>query len=181
MLCCSKAVTSTRVRGPNIHVSGNPRVKSNAWLTLLLDLKDLRFVSETGVKRPQGVLRDIIRSHARRKGPDGRKQSQCTTPAAGRDGEDQYSPFDDSDSRSRSRSASSSEFSLTQVPTNNSLDPFHALPISEHGHAQFLVKHCEFLTLHREPSVSCAIAFIPRTNSFGTTLNSNYICALALS
>jgi hypothetical protein len=120
-------------------------------------------VSETGVKRPQGVLRDIIRSHARRKGPDGRKQSPCTTPTVARDGEDQCSLFDDSDSRSRRRSASSSEFSLTQVPTNNSLDPFHALPISEHGHAQFLVKHCEF-----KISVTCAIVFVPRKTSFGT-------------
>jgi hypothetical protein len=136
-------------------------------------------VSETGVKRPQGVLRDIIRSHARRKGPDGRKQSPYTTPTVTKDCEDQCSLFDDSDSRSRSRSASSSEFSLTQVPTNNSLDPFHALPISEHGHAQFLVKHCEYL--HRWPTVSCAMAFISRTNGFHTTLNSNCICALALS
>jgi hypothetical protein len=138
-------------------------------------------VSETGRKRPQGVLRDIIRSHARRKGPDGRKQSPCTTPTVARDSEDQCSISDDSDSRSRSRSASSSEFPFTQVPTNNSQDPFHALPISEHGHAQFLVKHCEFISHHCEPSVSCALAFIPSTNSFGTTLNSECNCALALS
>jgi hypothetical protein len=99
------------------------------------------------MKRPQGVLRDLIRSHARRKGSH-RNPSQSTTLTVARDDEDQSSLFGDCESRSGSHSASSSELSFVQFPMNNSLDPFHALPISEHGHAQFLVKHCEFLSLH---------------------------------
>lgn len=116
-------------------------------------IQGLQFVTESGVARPHGSFRDLIRSKARRKGKTqgdyaktSRKSSATRSTAA----------TDTDSERSRTTTPISSgvvtpktalktpQPLLCQGLERGLVDPFCTLPISESGETRFLIHHCEF-------------------------------------
>lgn len=116
-------------------------------------IQGLQFVTESGVARPHGSFRDLIRSKARRKG-----KTQSEYAQASRKSSATRSTLDiDTDSersRTTTPTASGVVTPKTALKTPQALlckglerglvDPFYTLPISESGETQLLIHHCEF-------------------------------------
>ncbi|KAE9381097.1 hypothetical protein N431DRAFT_392008 [Stipitochalara longipes BDJ] len=108
----------------------------------------LQFVAETGVARPNGSFRDLIRSKARRKG---KKQAENTKTARKSSGNCFLGIVDPDSERSRTTTPISSghvtpKTSPKSPQTLHSvedslIDPFLTLPISDAGGTQFLINH----------------------------------------
>jgi hypothetical protein len=116
-------------------------------------IKTLQFVAETGVARPNGSFRDLIRSKARRKG---KKQGESSK-SAGKSSSGCFLGILEPDSE---RSRTTTPISSGHVTPKNSpkspltlqgvedclIDPFLTLPISNSGGTQFLLHHCEYFS-----------------------------------
>jgi hypothetical protein len=113
----------------------------------------LQFVTESGVARPNGSFRDLIRSKARRKGKtQGEYAKTSHKSSATRSTLD----IDTDSERSRTTTPTSSgvvtpktalktpQALLCQGLERGLVDPFYTLPISESGETQLLIYHCEF-------------------------------------
>jgi hypothetical protein len=110
-------------------------------------------VAETGVSRPHGSFRDLIRSKARRKG---KKQGEDVKVASSSSSSCFASNVDTDSERSRTTTPTSSGLVTPKTPPktpqallwpgleNSLIDPFLTLPISEVGGTQFLIHDCKF-------------------------------------
>lgn len=129
------------------------RITKWEWVEEALDSgneQGLQFVTESGVARPHGSFRDLIRSKARRKGktqgdyPKTSRKSSATRSTAATD-------TDSERSRTTTPISSGVVTPKTALKTPQPLlcqglerglvDPFCTLPISESGETRFLIHH----------------------------------------
>jgi len=110
-------------------------------------------VPETGTARPDGTLRNLIRSHARRK-PRRRPRSlsQAKLQALNKLNKGSDSRAVDGARRdgrrpSRERHSEDRHISLYRGPECDAMDPFYTLPITETNQTQFLIYYCESLPI----------------------------------
>jgi Fungal specific transcription factor domain len=109
-------------------------------------------VAETGVSRPQGIFREIIRSRAKRKrpGPEHKSSSRRIVRAL-HNSHRSYPQRVVSElmpSSTRTLRKQISTPSLTLEPGARSFDPFFTLPVDEEGNSYFLLSQCE-LSIHK--------------------------------
>jgi hypothetical protein len=113
-------------------------------------------VAETGVARPHGSFRDLIRSKARRKG----KKQVENTQGAWKISSSSFTGNLDTDSERSSTTTPTTptpsgfvtpktppktpQANLCHILENGLIDPLYTLPISETGGTQFWIHHCEF-------------------------------------
>jgi hypothetical protein len=113
-------------------------------------------VVETGNARPDGIIRNLIRSHARR---GKTKQSRVVAPDPVFLNKDKENEVTDQNTRRRNPRMSiqcKQKVKNAQVnrgPGNNASDPFGILPVSEHGHTLALINHCALPLLYSLPWV----------------------------
>jgi hypothetical protein len=103
-------------------------------------LQTLNFVRETGTERPRGTNRRMIRSQARTKRSAGRKNVTSKDKL----GEVENNPSK-KPKKVRVPDQRSSALILVPQPGTEGRDPFSALPVSKHGHADELLHYCRFL------------------------------------
>ncbi|KAL2072879.1 hypothetical protein VTL71DRAFT_12222 [Oculimacula yallundae] len=108
---------------------------------------DLHFVEETGVSRPMGTYRDLIRSQARRKlrqrtSPS--KRARLKPPAP-----DKVTKTEKGDEPTK---PSQSVIPMVRGPEGNSHDPFDAMVIGKRGKTHFYIKHYYITFKHTYPS-----------------------------
>ena len=123
-------------------------------------LQGLQFVAETGVARPNGSFRDLIRSKARRKS---KKQGE-NSKTGGRSSGSFLGILDPDSERSRTTTPTSSGHVTPKTSPkspqplhgveDNLIDPFLTLPISSAGGAQFLIHHCECVFITTPSGIS---------------------------
>jgi hypothetical protein len=137
----------------------------------------LHFVPETGTARPNGTLRDLIRSNARRKPRRRPRKSSGLAnlqPRSKENSSKTVDPLELSGSNSSDQSLSGdTNIRFYRGPECNAIDPFYTLPISEAGQSQFLIHHCEFhqiLGLFQYLRVLPALAMINLAGVIGASV-----------
>jgi hypothetical protein len=109
-------------------------------------------VTETGVARPHGSFRDLIRSKARRKGKNQGEHAQTARKSSGT----RFTLSVDTDSEGSCTTTptpsgvvtpktppKTPQALLCQGLESGLVDPFYTLPIGEAGSTQFLIHNCE--------------------------------------
>lgn len=117
-----------------------------------IPLQELHFVGETGVARPTGIFRDVIRSQARSSRPNRRKGSEPrirrlhdlrSKADSGSDWEAEASNMLILES-TQDLSPRNSFASLDCSPRSNTLNPFDSMCIgTDNGNTRFLLHHCK--------------------------------------
>ncbi|KAE9364208.1 hypothetical protein N431DRAFT_431140 [Stipitochalara longipes BDJ] len=122
-----------------------------------------QFVPETGIGRPQGTFRDIIRSRAKRKKPKPKPKyiavSNRIVPVIRRTsnwGERDISSDSSTSSSDDIRDISSSP-SPTPGPRNAAFNPFYKLPVGEDGSTHFLLSQFHAIFNPDIHPYSCAL------------------------
>ncbi|KAH7363780.1 hypothetical protein BKA65DRAFT_545694 [Rhexocercosporidium sp. MPI-PUGE-AT-0058] len=108
---------------------------------------DLHFVAETGVARPRGTFRNLIRSQARRKlrhRPGPSKRARLKSP----DGDNDTKTVQQVDIVKLSNVVAP----LVRCPEDNSHDPFDCMVIGKRGRTHFYIKHYYITFKHTYPS-----------------------------
>lgn len=127
------------------------KVTVKFWRTALtshVPIQGLQFVAETGVARPKGSLRELIRSQARRKRPNrGQKAASKRSSSILRASNKWDQQNEASISTDPYSSGPLTWRDATPRPdrglASNAFDPFYTLPIDENGNSHFLLSQCQ--------------------------------------
>lgn len=108
---------------------------------------DLHFVEETGIARPRGTFRNLIRSQARRKlrhrsGPSNKRSRLKSEDDSHAETEEQPLPVKPTNAIAP----------LIRCPEENSHDPFDSMVIGKRGRTHFYIKHYYLTFKHTYPS-----------------------------
>ncbi len=148
-----KVATNRYVNTKLFTIMGEITFQGENEKTKSVCIQGLQFVTESGVARPHGSFRDLIRSKARRKcktqgeyAKNSRKSSATgSTVAIDKDSERSRITTPICSGVVTPKSALKTPQPLPiQGLERGLIDPFYTLPISESGETQFLIHHCEF-------------------------------------